>query len=131
MSNTVKVGTDDFVRVPRLEVGGANWVLYKDRLLWAADAKGVLGHLDGTSKEPEPPRQTGQAAAGTPDSTQTQYEADFAAWRKGEATAKQLVASTIPDSLFMKVRSRGTARAIWLAITAEFEKKSRMVTVDL
>ncbi|KAJ2994796.1 hypothetical protein NUW54_g7492 [Trametes sanguinea] len=48
MSNTVKVGTDDFVRVPRLEVGGANWVLYKDRLLWAADAKGVLGHLDGT-----------------------------------------------------------------------------------
>ncbi|KAH9850848.1 hypothetical protein C2E23DRAFT_734110, partial [Lenzites betulinus] len=133
MSNSVKVGTDDFVRVPRLEVGGANWVIFKDRLLWAADAKGVLGHLDGTSKEPEAPApsQTGQATAETPDPAQTKYDADLAEWRKREATAKQLVASTIPDSLFMKVRGRATARAIWEAIAAEFEKKSRMVTVDL
>ncbi|EIW51464.1 uncharacterized protein TRAVEDRAFT_137374, partial [Trametes versicolor FP-101664 SS1] len=49
--SSVKLG-EDYVRVPKLEVGGANWVLYKERLAWAADVKGVLGHLDGTSKEP-------------------------------------------------------------------------------
>ncbi|EIW54232.1 uncharacterized protein TRAVEDRAFT_92309, partial [Trametes versicolor FP-101664 SS1] len=136
--------------VPRLEVGGANWVIFKDRLLWAADAKGVLGHLDRTSKEPEAPAprtaaaatagdgsaggaagQTGQATAETPDPAQTKYDTDIVEWRKREATAKQLVASTIPDSLFMKVRGRATAWAIWEAIAAEFEKKSRMFTVNL
>ena len=50
--SSVKVGSDDSIRVPKLESGGGNWVLYKARLAWAADAKGVLGNLDGTSKEP-------------------------------------------------------------------------------
>ena len=30
-------------------------------------------------------------------------------WRQGEAVVKQQIAGTIPDSLFMKVRSKGTA----------------------
>ncbi|EJF55623.1 hypothetical protein DICSQDRAFT_175691, partial [Dichomitus squalens LYAD-421 SS1] len=43
--SSVKLG-DDYVRVPKLDVGGSNWVLYKERLTWAADAKGLVGHLD-------------------------------------------------------------------------------------
>ena len=46
--SSIKLG-DDHVRVPKLDVGGANWVLYKEWLTWAADAKGLTGHLDGTS----------------------------------------------------------------------------------
>ncbi|TBU25007.1 hypothetical protein BD311DRAFT_598386, partial [Dichomitus squalens] len=49
--SSVKLG-DDYVRVPKLDVGGSNWVLYKERLTWAADAKGLVGHLDGTSIKP-------------------------------------------------------------------------------
>ena len=33
---------DDLMRVPKLEVGGTNWVVYKDRFLWSIDA---CGHL--------------------------------------------------------------------------------------
>ncbi|KAI0349160.1 hypothetical protein OH77DRAFT_1375768, partial [Trametes cingulata] len=44
---------------------------------------------------------------------------------------KQLIASTIPDSLFMKIRVKPNARAIWAALAQEFERKSRMVSVDL
>ena len=54
-SNNVKLG-DGSVRVPKLELGGSNWVLYKDRLLWAADAKGYRNHLDGTVTEPVAPQ---------------------------------------------------------------------------
>ncbi|TBU22436.1 hypothetical protein BD311DRAFT_612171, partial [Dichomitus squalens] len=126
---------DDVVRVPKLDVSGTNWVLYKERLTWAADAKGLAGHLDGTVKEPNAPPSpaapasaaqtapatgtttaaTGATAtpAATPDPAQVAYEAELATWRKGEAIVKQLIASTIPDSLFMKVRSKGTARDIW------------------
>ena len=51
-STTVKLG-DDSIRVPRLT--SQNWVVYKTRIDWAADAKGYAGHLDGTSVEPSPP----------------------------------------------------------------------------
>ncbi|EJF59986.1 hypothetical protein DICSQDRAFT_63888, partial [Dichomitus squalens LYAD-421 SS1] len=127
--------TDDVIRVPKLDVSGTNWVLYKERLTWAADAKGLAGHLDGAVQEPNAPpspatlasvTQTAPAtgattaAAGatitpamTPDPAQVAYEAELATWKKGEAIVKQLIASTIPDSLFMKVRSKGTARDIW------------------
>jgi len=40
------------MKVPRLEAGGANWVVYKDRFLWAVDARGLLEHVDGSEREP-------------------------------------------------------------------------------
>ncbi|KAI0665646.1 hypothetical protein C8Q78DRAFT_985958, partial [Trametes maxima] len=129
-NNYVKLG-DDSVRVPKLELGGSNWVLYKDRLLWAADAKGYRDHLDGTATEPVAPQATTDTAARTAAPGAVAYEAEMAEWRKGEANVKQLIASTIPDSLFMKIRMKPNARAIWEALAQEFERKSRMVSVDL
>jgi gag-polypeptide of LTR copia-type len=52
-------------------------------------------------------------------------------WRQGEAVVKQQIAGTIPDSLFMKVRGKGTAQEIWDGLGDDFQKKSRMVSVDL
>ena len=49
-STTTKLG-DDFLCVPRLDVAGINWVVYKDRFLWSVDARGLLDHLEGTEKE--------------------------------------------------------------------------------
>ncbi len=164
--STVKVGGDESVRVPKLEANGANWVLYKARLTWAADAKGLAGHLDGTSLKPAAPpgaagssttatagasqtatapttrprsasasgttmATSGTATATSPDPAMVQYKADLADWNKGEASVKQLIASTIPDSLFMKIRDQPTARDVWKKIAEAFEKKSRMVVIDL
>ena len=44
---------------------------------------------------------------------------------------KQLIASTISDSQFMKIHALTTAHVIWTALAKEFENKSRMVSVDL
>ncbi|KAI8976427.1 hypothetical protein BD414DRAFT_376909, partial [Trametes punicea] len=145
--SSIKFSSDDSVRIPRLEANGSNWVLYKVRLTWAAAAKGVAEHLDGKSSAPVAlPLTAGQdatAAVGAtpkaPDVTAAQtgvttaggHTAALATWEKGEAAVKQLIASTIPDSLFMKIRNLATAHEIWEAIGKEFEKKSRMVTVDL
>ncbi|KAI0665686.1 hypothetical protein C8Q78DRAFT_986026 [Trametes maxima] len=144
MSSNIKLD-DDSVRVPKLELGGSNWVLYKDWLLWAADAKGYQGHLDetvtgGTAAPAGGAAGTGgtltavagAAAGGTPDpQAEAAHEVKLAEWRKGEANMKQLIASTIPDSLFMKIRTKPNAHAIWEALTQEFERKSCMVSVDL
>ncbi|KAI0666360.1 hypothetical protein C8Q78DRAFT_929955, partial [Trametes maxima] len=126
--SNIKLG-DDSVRVPKLELGGSNWVLYKDRLLWAANTKGYQGHLDRTVMEPVAPQAS--ATQATTDMAEAAHEVKLAEWRKGEANMKQLIASTIPDSLFMKIRTKPNARAIWEALAQEFERKSRMVSVDL
>jgi len=52
-------------------------------------------------------------------------------WKLGEAVVKQQIAATIPDSLFMKIRTKGTAHEIWEALTKDFQNKSWMVSVDL
>ena len=51
--------------------------------------------------------------------------------KRVEAVVKQQIAGTIPDSLFMKIRGKGTVREIWDGLGDDFQKKSQMVSVDL
>ena len=120
---TVKIGSDDSIRVPKL--GPNNWVIYKTRLAWAANSKGYAGHLDGTATDPIAPTApvptSGGAATAVPAPVTatpsasppagvnadawkaylaefSTYQTALLAWKKGEATVKQLIASTISDS---------------------------------
>ncbi|KAJ3801644.1 hypothetical protein GGU11DRAFT_663972, partial [Lentinula aff. detonsa] len=121
---STKLG-DDFLCVPKLDVSGKNWVIYKDRLRWSIDARGLLKHVDGTT----PTIETSVTAT---DGTRSVSNADeVLEWKKGEAIVKQQIAGTIPDSLFIKHRSKGSAKELFNALAAEFKRKSRMVSVDL
>ena len=51
---TTKLG-DEFLHIPKLDVSGSNWVLYKERFFWALDAHAILEHVDETGKEPKDP----------------------------------------------------------------------------
>ena len=150
MSTSTKLG-DDLMKVPLLNVAGTNWVVYKDRFCWAIDARGLLEHVDGSEREPTRPTLSGKKAGGSSKEGET-AEGDFEvveeltaedkkklevwkkelrAWKLGEAVVKQQIAATIPDSLFMKIRTKETAREIWEALKKDFQNKSRMVSVDL
>ena len=132
---------DDLMKVLKLDASGTNWVIYKDRFLWAVDARGLLGHVDGTGGEPRKPpvkqvKTTGDDGKVSEeddptDEKLTAWEDKLKVWRQGEAVVKQQIAATIPDSLFMKIRGKGSAREIWEAIAADFQNKSRLVSVDL
>jgi hypothetical protein len=146
-SKFAKLG-DDLMKVPKLEVGGSNWVVYKDRFIWSIDARGLLEHLDGSEKEPVcpvKPRVVPRKDADGNDTTEMvratltaqeeslikDWKGELKEWRQGEAIVKQQIAATIPDSLFMKIRDKGTALEIWQALQSDFQNKSRMVAVDL
>ncbi|PPQ86723.1 LOW QUALITY PROTEIN: hypothetical protein CVT26_004429 [Gymnopilus dilepis] len=133
-TTTVKLG-DDFMKVPRLDEAGKNWVVYKDRFLWSIDARGYVHHVDGTSYAPPDPvaRSPGvaQVLTAAEAALDVQWRADLRVWNQGEAIVKQQIAATISDSLFMKIRGKGTAREIWEALASDFENRSRMVSVDL
>ncbi|KAF8055422.1 hypothetical protein FPV67DRAFT_1363413, partial [Lyophyllum atratum] len=132
MSST-KLG-DDFLRIPKLDVSGSNWVIYKDRLLWSVDARGLLDHLDGSESEPVDPisdRDESTALTEAEIRLEAEWKKALKLWRQDEAVVKQQIAGTIPDSLFMKIRGFGTAQEIWEALAGDFQNKSRMVSVDL
>ena len=41
------------------------------------------------------------------------------------------IASTIPDSLYLKIKGKPTVKEAWDALKADFEKRSRMITIEL
>ncbi|KAF8149572.1 hypothetical protein B0H34DRAFT_633984, partial [Crassisporium funariophilum] len=126
---------DGLMRIPKLDVSGTNWVIYKDRFQWATDARNLLNHIDGTEFELKDPIPTADRAAGLLTSTQVQedvkWQKEMKTWKKGEAIVKQQIAMSISDSLFMKIHNRGSAFDIWRALASEFQQKSRMFSVDL
>ena len=110
MSSTFAKLGDDLMKVPKLEVGGANWVIYKDRFLWSIDARGLLEHVDGSVGEPaypvKPkmvPKASGSsemvATALTKDEEKLveEWTKELKIWKQGEAIVKQQIAATIPD----------------------------------
>lgn len=129
---SMKIG-DEFLRVPKLDVAGTNWVIYKDRLLWSIDARGYLHHIDGSEKEPVDPinRTISSPLTQEQEAEEVEWKKLLKAWKQGEAIVKQQIAGTIPDSLFMKIRTQGTAKQIWEALSKDFQNKSQMVSVDL
>jgi len=135
-SSNTKLG-DDFLRVPKLAADGENWMTYKDRLSWSVDARGFLGHLEGTEKKPvDPLTLSGRGASWiltTSDEIRelTAYKAAMKEWRLGEAITKQQIAGMIPDSLFIQVKSLATAGEIFMYLSNLFEKHSQVVSVKL
>ncbi|KAG1853793.1 hypothetical protein C8R48DRAFT_324692 [Suillus tomentosus] len=51
---------EHFLRIPKLATDGENWMMYKERLQWSIDARGLLGHLDGTETKPIDPKHPWQ-----------------------------------------------------------------------
>ena len=84
--STIKLG-DEFLRIPKLDVAGTNWVVYKDCLMWSVDARGLLDHLEGTEVEPtDPIPATVWAGTTALDATQVALDAE---WRKAVKEWKQ------------------------------------------
>ena len=134
MTTTSKLG-NDFLRIPKLNTSGSNWVLYKERFSWALDAHNILDHIDGENVAPvDPVPEASRKADKLSDAEREldgEWKKNMKEWRQGEAITKQQIASSILDSLFMKIRTKGTAHEIWKELENHFQNCSRMVSVDL
>ncbi|THG93575.1 hypothetical protein EW026_g7694, partial [Hermanssonia centrifuga] len=115
MSSDTK--SKDYLRVPKFNVSGTNWVVYKDRLKFAANARGYLHHINKTATAPvlalttkPDPLNLDLVADKKYQEAVEKHKKEVAVWKKGEVVMKQLIALSIPDSLFMKVRGNVTAQ---------------------
>ncbi|PPQ93238.1 hypothetical protein CVT25_015236 [Psilocybe cyanescens] len=132
MSSTIKLG-DDFMKIPRLNEAGKNWVIYKAHFLWSIGACGKLKHVDGSAVAPADPvaHTVNQILTSEEETLDAEWQKALKIWNQGEAIIKQQIASTISDSQFMKICGKETTYDIWEALVGDFENKSRMVSVDL
>ena len=52
-------------------------------------------------------------------------------WANGEATVKQAIAASVPDSLFNRIKGKTRAKDVWDVLKELFEGRSQMIVVDL
>ncbi|KAF8150855.1 hypothetical protein B0H34DRAFT_625771, partial [Crassisporium funariophilum] len=129
---------DEFFKVPKLLADGGNWVTYRNQLRWALTARGLLKHIDNVTSKPVDPN-TGISTPSPSDATtyntrlamDIAYEARAQKYEMAEATVKQSIASSVPDSIFNRIKTKKTAKDVWDAITEIFESCSTMVAIDL
>ena len=106
--------------VTKLLADGSNWVTYRDRLMWAIDSRALTEHLTETTTTAT--YVTVGAVNGlTPDMR----------WAIDQAVVKQLIAASVPDSVFNSIKSGRTAKDVWDALKRLFEGRTSLITVDL
>ena len=135
---------EEFFKVPKLSADGSNWVTFKDRFRWAIDARGMLDQLENVVDEPTEPTVSEGTSESAPADSQggnTHVQSDElqyrnflirrSQWRTAEATIKQCIASTVPDSVFNWIKTKKSAKGVWDALAAIFQERSLMVAIDL
>jgi hypothetical protein len=108
------------ISMPKLSADGSNWVIYRDRIVWAMDSRDLADHLTNDAM----PAAYGAAGAvgGVPAATR---------WAAGERTVKHTIAASVPNSVFNKIKSSTRTKDTWDALKASFEGRSQMISVDL
>jgi Reverse transcriptase (RNA-dependent DNA polymerase)/gag-polypeptide of LTR copia-type/Integrase core domain/GAG-pre-integrase domain/Zinc knuckle len=119
--------------VPKLEVTGKNWAIYRIRFTRAVQSKGVWGHLDGSLPCPVTP--TVQPATGDEvgegQGNAIPVSVELTTWKKDEALALDLLTQRIPDSTVIRTASQPNAAAVWAEIVREYTEKGAYAQTDL
>ena len=124
---------NNFFRVPRLPNDGKGFVIWKERVKLSIRARGLFGHLDGSAMKLEDPPMRAVGATLTEDKVTAigKHAKDLNTYLQEQVIVFQQIASTIPDSLYLKIKGKPTVQEAWNVMKADFEKRSQMITVEL
>ncbi len=131
MSTSTKL-IEFFARVPQCKGDGTNWTFYCNCFVFAAKAAQLDDYLVETAAPLSVPVPADPA---NPTKEETNsincHPGVVQLWKANKAIVKQALASTIPNLLFLKVKGKLLAGKMWKRVKEEFEKRSKMMTVDL
>jgi hypothetical protein len=95
-----------------LHPNGDNFTIFSLRFLTAVDAKGYMGHFDGTNVRP------------VFSAPVTQPEADeLERWDRAERNSKALLKHKMPDSIAVMINSMASVSMMWKHINDTFTTK--------
>src|SRR5258705_8363733 len=136
--NMLPTTSSTLFNILRLTEDGSNWVTYKEHLLNAIGAQGLMRYVDGRVQEPLPftisvKTQLPVKADGSATTEEEQEAQDdkIDEWHQKNALAKQHFYSTISDRLLLHVQRLLDTSKIWKEICTIHEGKTELVQVDL
>ena len=112
--------SDNKTTVTKLLADGSNWVIYRDRMLWAIDSRGLKDHITSTSIT-QPYKDTGRVG---------HLEAQQR-WDLDQSVVKQLIAASVPNSVFNSIKTGITAKDVWDELKKLYEGRTTLILVDL
>ena len=126
-----KIG-NTFLWVPRLLADGKGFVVWKEHLELSIKAQGSFSHLDDMTTKPVEPTTTG-ATALTPEqvSARERYPKELSQYLQEQVIVFQQIASTIPDSLYLKIKEKATIKEAWDTLKTDFKQQLQMITIKL
>ena len=93
-------------KIPTLKADRSNWLMFKNHVEWAIEAKGLVEYLVGTKTKPANPSE-GKDALWKPTDKEkvavTELLAKYVKWRQESSYIKQLIGSALLKTLFIKI----------------------------
>ena len=124
--------------IPKLAEDGENWVTYKERMLTAIGARGLMRYIDGRRVIPAAyaigPKSKLPIKADGSVASEAEIEAledKIDEFHQRDAYVKQHIFSTITDRLLLRVQKLGSSEKIWAEICTIHEGKTELVQIDL
>src|SRR5882762_10276429 len=138
LDNMLPASSSSLFNIPKLAEDGSNWITYKERMLTAIGALGLMRYIDGRVKQPIPfamSPTTGELlkADGKP-ATDAEIEAlddKLDEFCQKNSMVKQHIFSTLSDRLVVRIKHLKSASMIWVEIRKLHEGKTELVQVDL
>ena len=85
----------------------------------------MYGYLDGTTTRPDDPPLSPEGSPvlmAEQVSAAGKYTRDISQYLQEQAIVFQQIASTIPDSLYLKIKGKPTVKEAWDTLKADFER---------
>src|SRR6266403_307524 len=108
------------LRLPKLAADGGNWVVYRDRVIWAMQANSINDHISSDSAP------AAYIAHGTIDNLTPENR-----WTKEENQIKQVLCSTLPDTAFNRIKGAANIKDAWIILKRVYEDRSKALVADV
>jgi hypothetical protein len=121
------VSLEEFaITVEKLNLSGANWVMFQSRFIAAVRQMGVYEHLDGS--HPRPSLVNEDVASSTEKKA---YADELAVWDRKENLALYMLSMKLLDLVFAKYMCTLSVATMWAALVKEFVQKSVRMRLTL
>ena len=115
---------------------GANWVLYKRRVVIALGSKPpLIRHLEGRAPQPSPPTPIPAKSGEKEQKDYQKLVAEFSTkmdeWEARDFAVMQQIIASIPDTIFIRIQNHDTAAGMWDALKKDFEGRTQAVKNEL
>jgi hypothetical protein len=113
--------SDDLqISVETLAPDGSNWVAYWDRMVWTIKSHSLNEHLSKASMT-----QT-YIVEGIVDHLTPQAQ-----WNRDNGTAKRLIGASVPNSVFLQIKSKTNTKDVWDTLKVLYETCSELTKINL